>query len=145
MAPRRSLPKSITPNLQFMIVCEGVAIEEGGGGVTFRRSFDTLVVPFVPIGFPITVSVQYRGGTGTHKHWLRITEPNGDVREGPESSFWLEATKSAHRLDGRVEMLVQREGTYWIAAVLDGVEGIKVPLTITSRGLNPADVVGQLG
>lgn len=127
-------PRSITPYIQFMVMCEGVDMDQGGG-VSFRRIFDTLT----PAGFPallqFAISTQFRGGTGEHKFWLKIEGPGGVDVTNQETSFWLASQSAAHRTDARFQVGVDANavGRWTITAMLDGREAMKIPMTI-----NPA-------
>lgn len=133
-------PRSITPFIQFMVLCEGVDMDQSGG-VSFRRVFDTLT----PAGFPVLlqfgVSTQFRGGTGEHKFWLHVEGPGVDFTND-ETSFWLASQGTAHRTDARFQIGIDETavGRWTITAMLDGREEMKIPMTI-----NPASGFVVLG
>lgn len=122
--------KSLTPALQFMIVCQ-VIEHDDAGNITLRGIFDRVhVVAPGPFQFAFTVAVQYRGGTGEHKHWLKVTPPNGESDTTNENSFWLSSKAASHRVDTRVTIGIgpERVGQWQFTAVLDGHDILTVPL-----------------
>ena len=127
--PSRRAPKPITPQLQFMLICESLS-HDADGGVSFLRVFDTVLLPPspLPVGFSIMVVTQFRNGQGAHKYWLKVTNPDGASSEAGEQEFWLASSKSGHRFDSRVNLGITQYGTYWFAAMLDGREVMRVPL-----------------
>jgi hypothetical protein len=137
MTARR--PRSITPQLQFMVICESIEHDEDGN-VSFRRIFDTAqVVGPTPIQIAFTVSVQFRSGTGGHTSWLRIVHPRGIESTTDEVSFTLNSKAAAHRIDSRLRMGLGDDdfGKFDITVVLDGREVVTTPLSITHRSSVP--------
>lgn len=138
MPTRRA--KSITPIVQFMISCESIE-HDTEGNVSFRRIFDsaTLTGPAITDGqlvVSFSVSVQYRGGTGEHKHWLRITHPGGKPDQTTdETSFWLASKLATHRMDHRMTLGLGPDdfGRYRFTAVLDGREAMEIAINFVHR------------
>jgi len=138
MATRRA--KSITPVVQFMISCDSIE-HDTEGNISFRRIFDgaTLTGPALTDGqvaVSFSVSVQYRGGLGEHKHWLRITHPGGKPDQTTdENSFWLASKLASHRMDHRLTIGLGPDdfGRYLIVAVLDGRDAMEIALNFEHR------------
>ena len=137
MATRRA--RNITPVVQFMVSCESIE-HDTEGNVSFRRIFDgvTLAGPLPgPAAIAFALSVQYRAGTGEHKHWIRIKHP-GDKPDQTtdEGSFWLASKLAAHRFDHRVTLGLGPDdfGRYVITAVLDGRDVLEIAMNFEHRG-----------
>jgi hypothetical protein len=142
MATRRA--KSITPVVQFMLSCESIEHDQEGN-ISFRRIFDgaTLTGPPLPgqIAIAFSVSVQYRGGTGEHKHWLRIKHPGSKPDQTTdENSFWLASKLAAHRIDHRLTLPLGPNdfGRYIVTAVLDGRDAMEIPLKFEHQVIGAA-------
>lgn len=141
MANRR--PRSITPSLQFLIVCTAIDVDDDHQ-VSFRGVFDTVGLPMLGdhmgVELRFWISAQFRGGTGEHKYWLSIRHPNGVERTTDEQSFWLASKVSAHRLDTRVMMTIgsRDAGRYELIAMLDGRSVLSVPLIVNAPNV-PTD------
>jgi hypothetical protein len=128
-----------------MVLCEAIE-QDQSGGISFRRIFDTVS----PFGWPamlqFAVSVQYRGGTGEHKHWLVVDAPDGNTSTTDESSFWLASTSSSHRVDSRFQIVTdaRAEGRWKITAILDGRPVKEIPLVV-NKPFGPSQPPVQLG
>src|SRR5580765_4791169 len=136
MATRRA--RSITPVVQFMLSCESIEHDQEGN-ISFRRIFDGAILTGpLPgqIAIAFSVSVQYRGGTGEHKHWLRIKHPGSKPDQTTdEASFWLASKLASHRLDHRITIGMGEDdfGRYIITTVLDGRDVMEIPLNFEHR------------
>lgn len=133
MANRK--PASITPTMQFFVVCRAIETS-ADGNVSFRDIFDEMVLPPLledqGVMLRFAVSAQFRGGTGQHRFWIVIRHPQGVETTTDEQAFWLASRQKAHRIDSRFDLGVGRRdlGVFTLAAVLDGRPTLEVPVTL---------------
>lgn len=121
------------PKLLAFLMCERV--DTGPDGVhslvrLFDRStFDAQIVlppdaelPPIQAVHEFTVFARFGGGSGTFKHWLKMTNPSGKEHESLETEFWLRDPGKMHNVMSRMRIAVTEAGRYWISCFLDGEE-----------------------
>ena len=129
--PSSKPPKSITPIVQFMVICSQID-HDASGAISLTNLFDSVHVPedALPGAIQLSVSTQVRGGQGTHRFWIRIESPDGTTSETREDQFWLASSASSHRFDIRVTLGIKQFGKHSFTAVLNGRDVMTLPLTV---------------